>query len=72
MLGVDLAAAFGLLKDWLQWKEQEPMVVEAVLANIDANRRHLVCRFAGHGSCSFCLLHPKSQDASRSTVGPSH
>ena len=35
--------------------------VEAVLANIDADRRHLICRFAGHGSCSFCYLHPKSQ-----------
>ncbi len=23
-------------------------------------------------SCSFCYLHPKSQGASRSTVGPSH
>ena len=50
----------------------EPDEVEVVLANIDADRRHLICRFAGQGSCSFCYLHPKSQAASRSTVGPSH
>jgi hypothetical protein len=50
----------------------EPDEVEVVLANIDADRRHSICRFAGHGSCSFCYPHPKSQGASRSTVGPSH
>ncbi len=31
--------------------------MEAVLADVDANRRHTVCCFAGHSSCSFCLLH---------------
>jgi hypothetical protein len=39
----------------------EPDEVEAVLANIDANRRHLIGRFASHGSCSFCQLHPKTE-----------
>ncbi len=34
----------------------EPDEMEVVLADVDADPRHLVCRFAGHGSCSFCLL----------------
>ncbi len=43
-----------------------------VLADVDTDRRHLICRFAGHASCSFCYLHPKPKGALWSTVGPSH
>ncbi len=46
--------------------------VEVVLADVDADRRHWIGRFAGQGSCSVCYLRPKSQAASRSTAGPSH
>ncbi len=28
--------------------------VERILADIDTDRRHSICRFAGHASCSFC------------------
>ena len=35
--------------------------VEAALADVDAPLRHLICRFAGHGSCSFYPLHPRSK-----------
>jgi hypothetical protein len=33
--------------------------MKAVLADIDADRRHLPCCLAGHGSCSLCCVHPE-------------
>ena len=45
--------------------------VEHVLANFDADRRHLVYRFACHTSCSFTSLHPMPKGAAQSTVDPS-
>ncbi len=47
--------------------------MKAVLANVDADRRHNVCRFTRHSPCSFRRLHsPKPKGAIKSTVGPSH
>ncbi len=64
-------SAFGLIRS--AFDPKRTLVadeVEVVLANIDANRRHLICRFAGNGSCSFSYLHLKPKGASRSTVSP--
>ncbi len=62
------AAGCPLLTQSGHWPDE----VDVVLADVAADRRRSIGRFAGHGSCSFCYLHPKSQGASRSTVGPSH